>query len=29
VERYRDRLIAYSLGNLSGWRNVGPGGTLS
>jgi hypothetical protein len=29
MERYRDRLIAYSLGNLSGWRNFGTGGTLS
>jgi len=29
MERYRDRLIAYSLGNLSGWRNFGTGGVLS
>ena len=29
MERYRRRLIAYSLGNLSGWRNFGTGGTLS
>ncbi len=26
MERYRDRLIAYSLGNLAGWRNFGTGG---
>lgn len=29
VERYRDRLIAYSLGNFAGWDNFGLGGTLS
>jgi len=29
MERYRNRLIAYSLGNLSGWRNFGTGGLLS
>ena len=29
MERYRNRLIAYSLGNLSGWRNFATGGTLS
>jgi Bacterial capsule synthesis protein PGA_cap len=29
MERYRGRLIAYSLGNLSGWKNFGTGGTLS
>jgi hypothetical protein len=29
VEWYRDRLIAYSLGNLAGWRTFGMGGTLS
>jgi hypothetical protein len=29
LERYRNRLIAYSLGNLSGWRNFGTGGILS
>lgn len=29
VERYRGRLIAYSLGNFAGWRNFGMGGTLS
>ena len=29
MERYERRLIAYSLGNLSGWRNFGTGGTLS
>jgi hypothetical protein len=29
VERYRKRLIAYSLGNFAGWRNFGQGGTLS
>ena len=27
VERYRDRLIAYSLGNFAGWHNFGGGGT--
>jgi hypothetical protein len=29
MERYRGRLVAYSLGNLSGWRNFGTGGVLS
>jgi hypothetical protein len=29
VERYRGRLIAYSLGNFAGWSNFGLGGTLS
>jgi hypothetical protein len=29
MELYKRRLIAYSLGNLSGWRNFGTGGTLS
>jgi hypothetical protein len=29
MELYRRRLIAYSLGNLSGWRNFGTGGPLS
>ena len=29
MELYERRLIAYSLGNLSGWRNFGTGGTLS
>jgi Bacterial capsule synthesis protein PGA_cap len=29
MELYRRRLIAYSLGNLSGWRNFATGGTLS
>jgi hypothetical protein len=29
IERYRRRLIAYSLGNFAGWRNFGMGGTLS
>jgi Bacterial capsule synthesis protein PGA_cap len=29
VERYRGRLIAYSLGNFAGWNNFGLGGTLS
>ena len=29
VERYRGRLIAYSLGNFTGWSNFGLGGTLS
>ena len=29
VQWYRDRLIAYSLGNLAGWRTFGMGGTLS
>ena len=27
VERYRDRLIAYSLGNFAGWHNFSGGGT--
>jgi hypothetical protein len=27
VERYRDRLIAYSLGNFAGWHNFSSGGT--
>ena len=29
VERYRNRLIAYSLGNFAGWGNFGLGGALS
>jgi hypothetical protein len=29
VERYRNRLIAYSLGNFAGWNNFGLGGPLS
>jgi hypothetical protein len=29
IERYKDRLIAYSLGNFGGWGNFGTGGTLS
>ena len=29
VERYKGRLIAYSLGNFAGWRNFGQGGRLS
>ena len=29
VQWYRGRLIAYSLGNLAGWRTFGMGGTLS
>ena len=29
MEIYRGRLIAYSLGNLTGWRNFGTGGMLS
>ena len=29
MELYKRRLIAYSLGNLSGWKNFGTGGTLS
>lgn len=29
IEIYRDRLIAYSLGNLGGYRNFAGGGTLS
>ena len=29
MERYRDRLIAYSLGNLAGWKNFGTGGASS
>jgi hypothetical protein len=29
VERYKDRLIAYSLGNFAGWGNFGLGGNLS
>ncbi len=29
VQWYRNRLIAYSLGNLAGWRTFGMGGTLS
>jgi hypothetical protein len=29
VERYRGRLIAYSLGNFAGWSNFGLGGPLS
>jgi hypothetical protein len=27
IERYRDRLIAYSLGNFAGWHNFASGGT--
>ncbi len=29
IERYKDRLIAYSLGNFAGWQNFGLGGNLS
>jgi hypothetical protein len=29
VERYKQRLIAYSLGNFAGWHNFGMGGRLS
>jgi poly-gamma-glutamate capsule biosynthesis protein CapA/YwtB (metallophosphatase superfamily) len=29
IERYRGRLIAYSLGNFGGWGNFGLGGNLS
>jgi hypothetical protein len=29
IERYRNRLIAYSLGNFAGWHNFGLGGNLS
>lgn len=29
IERYRNRLIAYSLGNFGGWGNFGVGGNLS
>ncbi|HTX70556.1 MAG TPA: CapA family protein [Thermoleophilia bacterium] len=29
IERYRTRLIAYSLGDFAGWGNFGTGGTLS
>ena len=29
MEVYKDRLAAYSLGNLAGWDNFGTGGTLS
>ncbi len=29
MEVYKDRLAAYSLGNLAGWNNFGTGGTLS
>jgi capsule synthesis protein PGA_cap len=29
IERYRRRLIAYSLGNFAGWHNFGMGGALS
>ena len=29
IERYRGRLIAYSLGNFAGWHNFGLGGNLS
>lgn len=29
IERYNDRLIAYSLGNFGGWGNFGTGGNLS
>ncbi len=28
IERYKDRLIAYSLGNFAGWDNFGVAGTL-
>jgi hypothetical protein len=29
IERYRGRLVAYSLGNFAGWGNFGLGGNLS
>jgi Bacterial capsule synthesis protein PGA_cap len=29
IERYRTRLIAYSLGNFAGWDNFGISGTLA
>ena len=29
IERYKNRLIAYSLGNFGGWGNFGLGGNLS
>jgi Bacterial capsule synthesis protein PGA_cap len=29
MERYRGRVIAYSLGNFAGWHNFGTGGALS
>ena len=29
MERYHGRLIAYSLGNFTGYKNFGTGGTLS
>ncbi len=29
IERYKNHLIAYSLGNFAGWRNFGLGGNLS
>ena len=29
IERYKDRLIAYSLGNFAGWGNFALGGNLS
>ena len=29
IERYKSRLIAYSLGNFAGWHNFGLGGNLS
>jgi hypothetical protein len=29
IERYRGRLVAYSLGNFAGWHNFGMGGALS
>ncbi|HJW75918.1 MAG TPA: CapA family protein, partial [Thermoleophilia bacterium] len=29
IERYRNKLIAYSLGNFAGWDNFGLGGNLS
>jgi Bacterial capsule synthesis protein PGA_cap len=29
IERYKHRLIAYSLGNFAGWGNFGTGGNLS
>ncbi len=28
IERYRGKLIAYSLGNFAGWDNFGTGGNL-
>ena len=29
IERYRNHLVAYSLGNFAGWHNFGLGGNLS